>query len=138
MGDAVSELAYPVIECSRGHLVIIHDEVELRRCTRAGVRAGWYDDLAIVDSALRRWSVTLLRTRADDLRGWLTGQLVADLELDQSGTVDLDEVRQHLVEVIQRHPDFWDADSQLHARLHAVRRATDVRQLIDALQTDDP
>lgn len=138
MGEAASQLAYPLIEFSRGHLVIVHDETELRRWTRAGVRGGWHDDLVIVDSALRRWPVTLRRTRADGVFGWLTGRLVADLELGQPGTVDLDHVRQHVLDVLQRHADFWDADGQLDARLHAVRRAPDLQQLIDALRTDDP
>lgn len=138
MGEAVSELAYPLIEFSRGDLVIVHDEIELRRCTRAGVRGRWFDGLVIVDSALRRWPVTLLRTRADGVFRWLTGRLVADLELGQPGTVDLDDVRQLVLDVLQRHADFWDADGQLDARLHALRRAHDLRQLIDALRTDDP
>jgi len=138
VGDAVSELAYPVIECSRGHLVIVHGETQLRRCTRAGVRAGWFDGLVIVDSALRRWPVTLLQTRADGVVGWLAGRLVADLELGQPETVDLDDVRQHVVDVLQRHADLWDADGQLDARLHAVRRAPDLQQLVDGLETDDP
>ena len=138
MGDAVSELAYPLIELSRGHLVIVHDETQLRRCTRAGVRAGWYDGLVIVDSALRRWPVTLLRTKADGVVGWLAGRLVADLELGQPRTVHLDDVRQHVIDVLRRDADFWDADGQLNARLHALRRAPDLGQLIDGLETGDP
>lgn len=138
MGEAASQLAYPLIECSRGHLVIVYDETQLRRCTRAGVRAGWYDGLVIVDSALRRWPVTLLQTRADGVFGWLTGRLVADLELGEPGTVDLDDVRQHVIDVLQGHAAYWDADGQLDARLHAMRRAHDLQQLIDALRTDDP
>lgn len=138
MGDAVSELAYPLVELSRGHVVIVHDATQLRRCTRAGVRAGWFDGLVIVDSALRRWPVTLLQTRADGVVGWLAGRLVADLELGQPRTVGLDDVRQHVVDVLQRDADFWDADGQLEARLHALRRAPDLGQLIDGLETDDP
>lgn len=138
MGVSVNEMAYPAIEFSQGHLVIVHDERELRRCTRAGVRRGWHDDLVIVDSSLRRWSVTLVRTRPDGLTGWVTGRLIADLRLDQPEPVDLDDVREQALDVLQRHADFWDADGQLDRRLQALRRAGDLRQLVDALETDDP
>lgn len=138
MGEAVSVLAYPVIQFSQDHLEIVHDDTALRRCTRAGVRNGWYDGLVIVDCSLRRWPATLVGTRADRIVGWLTGRLIADLELDRPETVELEDVRQRRQAILQQQADLWDADGQLDLRLEAVRRADNIRQLIGVLQINDP
>lgn len=138
VGEAISELAYPVIEFNRGHLVIIDDEIRLQRCTRAGVRRGWYDGLDIVDASLRRWPVRLLDTRTDGVVGWLTGRLIADLELGHPETVTLEDVKRRTAAVLEGDTEFWDADGQLHERLQAVGRAADMQGLIDALEADVP
>lgn len=138
MGGAISELTYPLIEFNRGHLVIVDDETRLQRCTRAGVRRGWYDGLEIVDASLRRWPVRLIGTRTDGLVGWLTGRLIADLELGSPEGVTLEDVKRRTVAVLERDTELWDADGQLDERLQAVRRAADMEGLVDALEADVP
>lgn len=138
VGEAISKLAYPVIAFNRGHLVVIGDETSLRRCTRAGVRRGWFDDLDIVDASRRRWPVRLRDTRADGVIGWLTGQLIADLELGRPKTVTMEDVKGRTVAVLEKDAELWDADGQLEERLEVVRRASDMRKLVNALETDVP
>lgn len=138
MGGAISELAYPVIEFNRGQLEIVNDESRLRRCTRAGVRRGWYDGLDIVEASLRRWPVSLVGTRTDGVVGWLTGRLIADLELGPQESVTLEDVKRRTVAVLEGDTELWDADGQLDERLQAVRRASDMQGLIDALEADVP
>ena len=136
--DPVDELTYPVIEFSRGELVVIRDQHRLRRWTRAGLRNRWQDDLVIVDSSLRRWRVIQVRTHPDGLKGWMTGRLIAELALGRTQTVTLDDVRREVLDVLRRHASLWQADGQLDERLEAVQRAGDISQLVDALETDDP
>ena len=138
MLPAVGEVAYPVIEFSQGHLVVVHDEIQMQRCTRAGVRRGWFDDLDVVDASLRSWAVRLLGTRADGIVGWIAGRLVADLALEPTGSITLGEVKRRTRAVLERDVDYWDADGQLDRRLRAVSRAPDMPLLIEALESGRP
>ena len=137
-GRGASELAYPVIEFSGGHVVVVDDERRLRRCTRAGVRRGWFEGLDIVDASLRRWPVRLAGARADGVVGWLTGRLVADLELGRPGIVTLEDVKRRTEAALVGNVELWDADGQLDERLEAVRRAPDMGALVNALEADVP
>lgn len=70
--------------------------------------------------------------------GWLTGQLIADLELGRPETVTMEDVKGRTVAVLKKDAELWDADGQLEERLEAVRRASDMRKLVNALETDVP
>jgi hypothetical protein len=138
VSEVISELAYPLIEFSQGHLVIVNDETRLQRCTRTGVRRGWYDCLEIVDASLRRWPVRLIGTRTDGLVGWFTGRLIADLQLGPPESVSIEDVKRRTVDVLKAATELWDADGQLDERLQAVRRASDMEGLVDSLEAHVP
>lgn len=128
-------VTYPVVEFSLGQLVVVHDDRELRRWSRAGLRAGWHHNLVLVDAALQRRSVTLRHARPEGLAGWLQGRLVADLRLGEPTVVSFADVQQQVLDVFERHVDFWDADGLLADRRRAVQLAIDMPHLIRALET---
>lgn len=72
------------------------------------------------------------------MAGWLTGRLIADLELGPPDGVTLEDVKRRTVAVLERDTELWDADGQLDERLEAVRRASDMEGLVNARRPTSP
>lgn len=75
---------------------------------------------------------------SDGVLGWLTGRLIADLELGPPESITLEDVKGSSVAALERNTELWDADGQLNEHTRAVRRASDMEHLVNALEADVP
>jgi hypothetical protein len=117
--DIAGQIRSPVLEFSQGEVFTQRLTGSIRQCTRLGYKKGYYNNLVIVDSDGRRFTVLgarVLRTIPPtwSLGGTLNHLLGPRLEVEMNfapeppTVLTLDEVKSMIFDCIERNSDFWD------------------------------
>lgn len=133
----VETLHYPVLCLSRDTSISVRpDAGTLCRCN---AKAFWgnryFDGLLVFDSAARRYRVTdaspaePVSAVRQGLMRLLNQTVPVRLSMEEIGPPSLEQVKEHVLEWIERDPGFWEAGGELAELKGRIARASGVPQL---------
>jgi len=135
-----ANLEYPILYFCANDLLLFTD-ADQDSFTRVRVRAlkgNYFKGFYVVDSKGNGYRLKAVQKVGYDppFFGWFIGEIKIDMKFDNPEPVDLEELKNHLLRVINQDIEYWDSmvGRDVADLKEAIRNAGSAKEIIEFLQ----